>query len=197
MVPVGEVTYPFVSEVIACQADSFEIKVPVRKGIRVPLKPHQLVTLLFPTEHGLFTMDACIQEAADPRSCFAIPGAQELAHIQRRKHRRIPLLEPLQVQLAADPEWGMNLTMGAELKELSAGGCALWIDADLMDGMPVIVELALAERGRLRLPGEIVHSTTAIFPLAEGNRHVSGICFTDLDPIARGWVTQSVLRAAG
>jgi c-di-GMP-binding flagellar brake protein YcgR len=197
MVPVGEVTYPFASQVVAVDESGFEVSIPLRKGIRVPLRPEQMVSILGATPDGLYSFDARIRPESAPTCRFDWPSDDDLTRLQRRRHRRVPLLNPMPVMIQADPEWGMDFRIPCELKELSASGCALWIDASLMEGMPVVLNVGDAGSSRIQLVGEVVHNTHAIWPLPEGNRHVTGLVFNRLDPVAQGWVTKQVLQMAG
>lgn len=198
MIPIGEIVMPFESSIVAVEADCFEISVPRRKVVKYAIKPKQSISLIFPTPDGLMTMDAMLKENEEGRLLFVIPSREQLACVQRRAHERIPLPYPWDVRVKIDPDFGFDMEVPAQLKDLSRGGCSLWVDLSLMEGVPVHITVERPDWTRVRLTGLVAHSAPIIYPSAEGNLHRAGVRFDGIDEPTLNWLDASLaeLKAA-
>ena len=180
------------------------IRWPTLAGDRVPVREHQVLTLIFMVNQAVCECEATVLDRMEyPVALLAIRPSSPLRTIQRRDYFRVRVrapveLKPLVVQLDNFRSSGAcNHHIRAETVTLSGGGFEIHHHASVPPGTLFLVNLALpGERHPpVSLTARVVRCTPLEYAFDESPLFDIGFSFAKLPESARTRIVRFVFRA--
>lgn len=179
------------------------IRWPTQAGDRIPVREHQVLTLIFVVNQAVCACEATVLDRMeDPVALLAIRPSSPLRAIQRRDYFRVraraPVeLKPLVVQLDNFRSSGScNRHIRAETETLSGGGFEIHHHAPVPAGTLFLVSLSLP--GERHPPVSLTARVVRCIPLEvagdESPLFDIGFAFTKLSESARTRIVRFVFR---
>jgi c-di-GMP-binding flagellar brake protein YcgR len=164
---IGGDTAVYFSRINDIQASQFVIAWPTSRGIRMALRPGQVLELAFVREGSAYGFTGLIQEAnPDPLPQIIIKPNSPISPIQRRQNFRVKCMMPVHItgsipdkSTEAGDNQSQPLSIQTVTYDLSAGGISIRHAIRIPEESVVEVRIKLPDGGsEIKVPGRIAYS---------------------------------------
>jgi c-di-GMP-binding flagellar brake protein YcgR len=193
LVPFGAVSYPWDAQVVAVDLPRFEIVIPDLDLSEVALSGRS-IQVVVANPDGLHTVNCPVVGDEDDRFALLLPEETPVQTIQRRHHARIEVSADCPAKVQVLTEWGFDSPIHGHLKDLSAGGCAVYLLPALGPDTEIRVVFRLPDESEVGLEGSVTHCAAASSP--DRIKHLIGIRFHSVPDAARELLDRFIARSA-
>lgn len=164
VVPLDEQVIALETTISSCDASAFGIVPPEREGLKVNVMETTLAVSMR-TPDALYSMSCPVLEIRSGEVMLGIPEAKAIRRVQQREYARTAVAMACSVE-----PWrhGMFKTaVSGQLRDLSGGGCSIFLEQELWKETLVKVFLELADIGGFFI-GRVKHCIAVETPKGQG-----------------------------